>query len=239
MPSMTLPDLRPTRRLQRAVPRSAAASRQRGVVLLFALIALTILLIGSIALVRSFNTSLSTAGNISFKRDLMNQSERAVPVILAALNTPGGVLNTPIARGAHLPASNYSAAALAVNAQGIPLVLLQDTDAGFTGAANFFAGGAPVVVTSTANDINVTDSASRNQQVRVRYVLDRLCEVVGEETTLGDRCMRDRDIVPRGGRSIGARAEDTAAPRPVVYRLSIRVDGPRNTQAYYQTTFSL
>ncbi len=207
--------------------------------LLFALIALTILLIGSIALVRSFNTSLSTAGNIAFKRDLMNQSERAVPVILTALNTPGGVLNSIAARADHRADSNYSAAALAVNAQGIPTLLLQESDAAFTSAATSVSGANLGIVTAATNDINITDSTGRNQQVRVRYVLDRLCEVAGNETALGDRCVRERDILPRGGGSLGPRAEDTAAPRPVVYRLSIRVDGPRNTQAFYQTTFSL
>ena len=40
------------------------------------------------------------------------------------------------------------------------------------------------------------------------------------------------------------RAEDNSAggagalPRQVVYRLSVRVGGPRDTQAYFQTTFS-
>ena len=55
-----------------------ARQRQRGVVLLFSLIALVIMLIVAVALVRSFNNSLFTAGNIGFKRDMQNQSEAAV-----------------------------------------------------------------------------------------------------------------------------------------------------------------
>jgi len=30
-----------------------------------------------------------------------------------------------------------------------------------------------------------------------------------------------------------------AAPQQVVYRLSVRVDGPRQTQAFFQSTFTL
>ena len=58
------------------------ASQQRGVVLLFSLIALVIMLIAAVALIRSFNSSLFSAGNIGFKRDMRNQSELAVSTAL-------------------------------------------------------------------------------------------------------------------------------------------------------------
>ncbi len=44
------------------------ASRQRGVVLIFTLIALLILTIGAVALMRSMNTALFGAGNLAFRR---------------------------------------------------------------------------------------------------------------------------------------------------------------------------
>jgi type IV pilus assembly protein PilX len=52
--------------------------RQRGVVLIFTLIILLILTIGAVALMRSMNTSLFSAGNLAFRRDLVNQGEQAV-----------------------------------------------------------------------------------------------------------------------------------------------------------------
>ena len=56
--------------LMKPAHRSPATRRaQRGAVLLFALIALVVLLIGTVALMRSMNTSLFTAGNFGFKRD--------------------------------------------------------------------------------------------------------------------------------------------------------------------------
>ena len=63
---------RQPRHLGHGTPRRAA---QRGVVLLYSLIALVIMLIAAIALVRSFQTSLFNAGNLGFKRDMRNQSE--------------------------------------------------------------------------------------------------------------------------------------------------------------------
>jgi type IV pilus assembly protein PilX len=200
-----------------------AAGPQRGVVLLFTLIALAILLVGAIALVRSFNTSLFTAGNVAFKRDLANQAERAVPVLLTALTAGTGTLNTPALRGDNRAASNYSAVALPVNNQGIPTILLADN-------ATFNAAW-------TAGDVTApNDQSGRNPGVTIRYVIDRLCSATGDETALGDQCIRGTDVV-RGGSSLEQQAADTAAPQPVVYRLSIRVTGPRNTQSFYQTTF--
>ena len=90
------------------------------------------------------------------------------------------------------------------------------------------------------------------QQVTLRYVVDRLCDSGGLDTTLGaDHCNLASDGAPRGGSGDKANtAEDAAGgsggavlagavQQQVVYRLSIRVTGPRNTQAFFQTTFTL
>ena len=195
-----------------------AAPNQRGVVMLVTLLALVIMLVGAVALVRSFNSSLFMAGNLAFKRDLVNQAERAAAVVRGRLAT-GGSLGTLAARSSSSTALNYSASMLATNDQGIPLALLNST--------NFAA------VATTANDIAVA-----SQGVTVRYVLDRLCNAVGSEITLTSaNCTVGPTPDARGG---SASDLNVATLRPqVLYRLSIRVDGPRNTQAFFQTTFAL
>ena len=209
--------------------RHCGAARQRGVVLLFSLIALGIMLIVAVALVRSFNSSLFTAGNIGFKRDLQNQSERAVNVVLNEFRSNGN-LASPAARGSNNPAYNYSATMLPVNAQGIPDALQNNT--------TFSAVG------STGKDIPVTD-----MKVTVRYVVDRLCATTGDETSLGAGVCRLADNpVPVGTILSNLQGADraplcptcsSAAPQGVVYRLSIKVTGPRNTQSFFQSTFTV
>lgn len=206
--------------------RTCPPHGSRGVVMLFVLITMVILLIGAAALLRSFNTSLTSAGNLAFKRDLMNQGERAVPVVLAAMKT--GALDSATLRANDLPAQNYSASILPTNDAGIPNALLSDS--------------AFTAVASTANDIAVS-----GQGVKIRYVVDRLCSTSGLDTALGaDKCTLANSGMPTGGSSSDlVRAEDAtsggsgAATLQVVYRLSIRVDGPRGTQAFFQTTFTL
>lgn len=197
---------------------------QRGVVMLFGLLALVILLIGTVAMVRSMNTSLVNAGNLGFKRDLTNQGERAVEVVLTAVRA-GGALVDPVTRNSNLAAANYSASLLPGNAQGVPNALLQDAAFNAVGLA--------------ANDIAIAD-----QGVTIRYVVDRLC--TGAGAPLPENCTMADSLVPTGGgsrmtggaefSSIGGAG---AVAAQVVYRVSIRVTGPRNTQAFFQATLTL
>lgn len=218
--------------LSRSRTRPAASARQRGVVLLFSLITLVILLIAAVALVRSFSNSMFTAGNIAFKRDLQNQGQRIVPSVITAFTT--GALSTPAARGSSLVSANYSATVLPSNAQGVPLILLaNDTN---------FAG-----VGTVANDVSVNNADGVSQQVTIRYVIDRICDQTGVDTSLGaGRCLLIDSGMPQGGSSSNwQRAEIAgtggagAVPQQLVYRVSIRVTGPRNTQAFFQTTFGI
>jgi len=205
-------------------PVRPARPARRGAMLLMALIALTILLIGATAIVRSMNTSMSNTGNLAFKRDLTNQAERAADTVMTTLRT--GALAVDTARQNNLQASNYSATMLPTNAQGIPTALLA-TDAAF-GAA-----------WSTANDIAVT-----GQAITLRWVLDRLCVNNGAAdeshctmtdagTTSSDSASQRNSAQNASGTGLGA------LQRQVVYRLSIRATGPRNTQSFLQTTFTL
>lgn len=200
--------------------------RQHGVVLVFVLIALVIMLVASVALVRSFNTSLFNAGNLAFKRDLTNQGERAMLQVRTLLSE-GGQLGTVQARAASMSALNYSAKILPTNAQGIPNALLSNDESVFAG------------VGSATNDIKIDD-----QQVKVRYVLERLCDSVGSEADLGAAHCAVGDVANEAGSAsdlgYGGNSSNNASSSslPIIYRLTIRVDGPRGTQAYFQATLT-
>lgn len=211
--------------------RARPGRRQSGVVMLFALIALVIMLVGSVALMRSLNVSLFNVGNIAFKRDMSNQAERVLVDVLPKF-TGTGVLASRAVRGASSLPNNYSAKILPTNAQGIPSVLLA-TDAVFK-------------TVGTGADITPA-----GQAVAIRYIIERLCDDVGEDALLGaSRCILSQLPVPAGGDHATLSSAEFAAgsasapgksalPPSVVYRLSVRVTGPRNTLSFFQTTFSL
>jgi hypothetical protein len=191
--------------------------------MLFGLIALAIMLIGAVAMVRSMNTSMFNLGNLGFKRDITNQAERAASSAFAAMNT--GALAASGARQTSSASANYSATMLPSNAQGLPTALLDDT--------------AFTTFGRTSNDISVA-----SQGITVRYLIDRMCVNAG--AAAANHCTMSGTTVPDGGTSGSEqRAEDNSAGgagavgQQVVYRVSIRVTGPRRTQAYFQTTMTL
>lgn len=210
----------------RPIPFRSPA-RQRGVVLLFCLIILVILLAGGVAIVRSMNASMFSAGNLAFKRDLINQGEQAVSEVLQAFAVTGA-LGAANATSADLPAANYSAVQLRSNARGIPLVLLQAGDS----TSDFNVNGV-------AFTPGIAYRQGRNGDdggVKIRYVIDRLCNATGAFAVLGpSRCVYTPVAASTGG-TAGEERPSTSAPP--IYRLTVRVDGPRDTQVFLQTSFS-
>lgn len=196
----------------------AAGARQQGVVLIFSLLVLLILAIGAVALLRSVNSSLLSAGNLAFHRDLVNQGEQAVSTVMTEFRTNGPPLSGAPTT-ADLPAANYKSTVLPTNAQGVPLALLDDT----AGPNGFLSVGV------LANDIVPT----ANSQVTIRYVIDRLCTLTG--TASSPNCVQSTAL-PTGGTANHNTA--VAPPSATVYRVSVRVTGPRNTQAFLQSTFT-
>lgn len=200
--------------------------RERGVVLLFCLIILVVLLAGGVAVMRSMNTSLSGAGNLAFKRDLVNQGELAIAKAMREFQT-GGALVTTAATAAHLPAANYSAIQLQANEQGIPQVLLKKTT--LTGpdvAGNTFAPSGSAITGSGG--------------VTVRYVIDRMCNATGTFSTIGKSgCVYTPSSTETlGGDQSQLSTPGPSIPSPPIYRVSVRVDGPRDTQVFLQASFS-
>ena len=204
---------------------------QRGVVLLFALISVLIVMLAAVALIKSFNATLFSAGNIAFKRSMQSESELAIQQVMAAFRT--GALASATSRETSMPSANYSATLLtSVNNQNIPTALQNAssmTAAGFTKA-------------------DITGSPG----VTVRYVIERLCDNVGSVGTLGTlHCLtanptqlgsQSKDQTGAGQNALSGSCGSgpcvTASSLGVVYRVSVRVLGPRNTSSFFQSTIT-
>lgn len=184
--------------------------RERGVVLLFCLIVLVILLAGGVAVMRSMNTSLFAAGNLAFKRDLVNQGEQALSSVLTQFRAGGALASVT----ADAPTLNYKATTLATNAQGVPTALLTDSAFSAVGSAN--------------NDIT-----GGTGDVKIRYLVERMCNAAGTATSAN--CVQSA-AAPSGG--TGGPQPPPAPPTATVYRVTVRVTGPRDTQVFLQTSLT-
>lgn len=175
---------------------------QRGTVLIFTLIALAVMLIAGAALIRAMDSSLLQAGNLAYKRDLVNQAQRAMAVAKTALLT--GALAAEATRNTDLSSANYSATRLSSNEQGIPSTLLASGTA----------------------DLSDSDTG-----VSLRYVIDRQCAATGDYTLTSCVTVASADQQPADDRY--RKVKNEARP---VYRITVRASGPRNTEAYFQST---
>ncbi|MFA6178089.1 MAG: hypothetical protein WC696_00595 [Candidatus Methylopumilus sp.] len=186
-----------------------SSTNQSGIVMLVTLISLVILMLASVALVRSTDANLLIAGNMAFKRDVINQAERSIPTIRTLFQS--GALTSSTVRQSDLVSSNYYATIQTNNSKGIPNVLLAVSD----GDAN-----------------NIIDT---NAQVIVRYVIDRMCLSTGAVSATS--CSLSQSTTDTGGDGLLDSEKAKGADIPI-YRISIRATGPRNTEAFLQTTFS-
>lgn len=191
--------------------------RQRGVIMVIALVTLAILLIGAVAAIRSMSVTLTSVGNFGFKRDMGNQAERAFAQITTLLNSGG--LSTAAARQTSSTALNYSATILTTSPEGIPTAMLD--------ASNLDTVGGLGVA---SNVINLTGTGT-DQGLKIHYLIDRLCQNTGALST--DTCQTASNPA-QGGPRIGG----LAGPAQPVFRITVRITGPRNSQTFYQATYS-
>lgn len=191
--------------------RSGRRIRQRGVVLLITLIALVTLALAALALVRSVDTNIIVAGNVSLKQAATLTADNGVESAIAWLN------QIEVAPGiAHFNNDDADDAYYATSDGFDPL-----NDAAWN-------GGVTVAV-ATGTGIDGGRDLSGN---RIRYVIQRMCSEDGEPDV--NRCL----IVEGESDTSSMRVMDdpppSEPPLSPIYRITARVDGPRNTVSYVQ-----
>jgi hypothetical protein len=186
-------------------------SKARGVALLYALITLAVMFMAAAALIRASQSSGAISGALAFKRDAVNQSDRAVTAAITSLSA--------IDKGASNTAANYSAIALKAvdeDANGIPLALTNNTKFAAIGVAS--------------NDI--VDAANG---LTIRYVVDRRCSVLGSPAD--SACSIGATNAEPWQNSNITQAGGTGTQ--YIYRISVRIIGPRNTLVFAQTMVAI
>lgn len=187
-----------------AAPRPLrGAPRQRGAVLIVALIVLVALALGALSLLRSVDILGLISGNLSFKRSAIAAADRGVARALTTFMTVANQTTTDVTRC-------YSATILATDTRGVPTAL-NDT-ATFDG---------------TYGSVCRLDAGDGEE---VRYIIDRQCTATGyvdpKKCTLSIRPPSSTD-----------NWDTTASIDYALYRVTVRVSGPRNTESFTQVVF--
>jgi len=187
--------------------------RQSGVVLIVALIMLIAMTLAALALVRSVDTANIIAGNLSFQQAATHSGDRGVETAIAWIeNNPGLTLSDSAASG-------YAANGLTA----APSKPANETwDAYWTRLWN---GRAVQLATDAATGTTVA------------YVIDRLCTNAGAATG-GAVCAESPIVGVARGNAEEAGEKQITAISQVYYRITARVQGPRNTVSYVQAVIS-
>jgi type IV pilus assembly protein PilX len=184
--------------------------RQRGVVLLIALIVLVAMSLAGVALIRSVDTTVVAAGNLAFSQSALQSGDVGLHEAAKWLETKNG--------GPDLAITNEGNGYF--SAPPFPEPDWYDMDS-WAGSSMLVNGGTP--------------DASGNV---VRYVIHRLCQTPGKGW-IDNNCAR----APGAAGSTGMSQTTTAPPYEgtpkLFYRITSRVDGPRNTVSVSQGTVIL
>lgn len=192
---------------RRNLPRPLARA-QRGVVLMIALIVLVALTLAGLSMVRSADTGVIIAGNLSFRQSAAHALDAGVENAIAAL-----------------PADlNFSSVAVPGKYYAFPLPV----DA---------ATGLPQGVDWTK--ANVVASPAIPAGYTVRYIVERLCTTGMAATVnpadVGQYCNVEPST-PISSNKIGG--FDYGQVMKLHYNVTVKVEGPRNTETYAQALVS-
>lgn len=197
--------------------------RQRGLSLLFALMALVVIGLASVAVVRSVDTSSLVIGNLGFKQDATAASAQMTEQALTWLQANAGVTLQQ-----DIPAAGYYASSM--------------DSMDVTGANRANAGRAQVLWSGGNCPAGSTCVQTSAEQVfggnRARYIITRLCATAGSPAAVNCAVPPGSAAVPGGNRGAvdyNDQKLQLQVNNSVYYRVVARVQGPRGTVAYTET----
>lgn len=192
--------------------RAVFAARQRGVVMMVAMIVLVAMTLAGIALTRSMETTNMIAGNMAFKQVSVQAADVAMEQAVAFIEGNGGsgVLGGDLLANGYRASVDYAPPAM-------------DTFWKNLEAANSICYLAAAGCTSNKNNA-VADALGNIRG----YVIERMCQ--------GATCAVVQHQVQSGGCCEGPDCGDIPCySNDQMFRITVRVTGPRNTNTYIQT----
>lgn len=192
---------------------------QCGVVLFVALIALVVMSLAAAALIRSVDTNTLITGNLSFKQSAVVSADRGLETAIAWVQTTAtnniDLLNAPSVANGYFPTFDT----------------LNLDDPAILRADNTWNNNSAVAVGN-----GIGGGVEAISQNRIRYITQRMCRSPAADPSIAT-CQIGA-FQPKlnsfGVPEYIPGEPPVTLPSPI-YRVTVRVDGPKNTVAYTQT----
>lgn len=208
--------------------------RQRGLSLLYAMLALAALGLASIALMRAVSTSSMVSGNLSFQQDATVASDQAVRQAIGMLYAKISVNQSGLDND--LAAIGYYASTdELVDVTGSQLSIATRKLVRWSGSYC----GEQISGSYASCDLVPYSIPAEINGNRASFVIFRLCNATGDSTAVAINCARplSASVVSATNEArdyAGGRGASSSVVSPY-YRIVVRVSGARNTTSYTET----
>jgi len=200
-------------------PARPAPRRERGAILFIALIVLVAMSLAGIALMRSVDTNVLIAGNLAFRQGATAGGDWGIEAGRAWLTGNLAVLNNDQPDGAPFYYATWQESLDLIGTdpkvKDYPWDSTLPMDLGFDSAGN-----------------------------QVKYVIHRLCNIPGPVTSKDVKCVKSTLSKAQGPNTPDSNRvkpmDDMNQPSKSValYRVTVRITGPRNTVSYVQAVLN-
>ena len=202
-------------------------ARQTGLVLIMVLIVLVAMMFAGIAMLRSVDTATLVAGNIAFRQAATHQGDFGIEQAVSWLQ-----LNNASGSTTLLTTNNNTGYSAIVAGPGSSST--QTWDAYWAGSLDPTPVARPVAALTNSNSVMTLQTTPNGYTVS--YVIHRMCPNPG--TTSG--CVNSPVGATTGANShnvdLGQAFTQNAA---VYYRITAKIEGPRNTVSYVQAMVAM
>lgn len=204
-------------------PTDVQMWRQRGVVLFIALIALLVMSLAAVALIRSVDTNTIIAGNLALRQSALTSSDRGAETAMDWLEEKA------LANLADLDADN--------SAEGYYATYFPTVDANGDGVTD--DADDRLFAKSLVDNNGALDTADDGQGNKIEYIIQRMClNSAPPANDATNKCMLGEPELGTSSKGVKDATEAGAivsASQSPVYRVTVKVTGPKNTVSYTQT----
>jgi type IV pilus assembly protein PilX len=219
---------------------SRSSVAQSGIVLFFALLALAVMSIAAVALIRSVDTNALLSGNMAFRQSASSASNVALEGVTENI-TKNVALTVSTA---HMRQLGYYANCIQFDTQPTALVC----DGNRLTTMKWDDSNSKLAPNQTDGNDEIRDGIDR-QGNEIRYVIERMCNYSEAEINSGtapsdaSRCMMASS--PSNGENCSHNIGNLelfkrciAASDSPLYRITLRIAGPKNTLTFMQSFIS-
>jgi type IV pilus assembly protein PilX len=214
--------------------RMSLCALQRGLSLVFALLALAAISLAAVALVRSVDSGSLVIGNLGFKQDTTRAADRAAETARAWLAVASASLAADGAAGtgyyAQVPPNLDPTGQTTSAARRMAVINWGDPDS----CACVAAGTCSTCAIAPSNEFLLNEGT-----VRARYVITRLCPSAGAPSDT-NACAQPAGLnlennPANSGESYGDQHAQMQTAQAPYYRIIVRTVGGRNTVSFTET----